>query len=698
MVWFFVFIVVRISFWGEEQNTQHYKNEDMKFYDWSVKTKLVLGTTILFVLSFAGISTFNYWHSSTALEEKITHSQLPLFAKNIRYEIESYLSKGVLPVEVVAGNTFIQEQLKSEEIDTIRVRKYLKSISNKYNTWVGFVSSKHKMFVMNQGSTRYINEKSDMWYYAFYKSEETTQFNVDSDMATGLVRLWTNHKIYDSEGNFLGVCFSSIDAATMKEFILSRKFENEGSIMVAEQEGGIIFHEDTSYVDINQEHREGHTLQTISRYTDIADKILVQKDTYFTVSGINSKLYFSTYIPEFKWYTVIELQRKSLLASVKEMLIYNLVIALVITALVIVLNVLVIDYMIVKPLKMIIQVANEFANGYLLHSLEFFTKDEIGILGNRLNRMKKKLRNIVGNIQKTSSIIVDASEELKINANNLSETSHQQAVNVEQVSSSMEEMLSNIHQNASSAEQTDTIAQDVKKDMVRVNGSVENTLNAMKDIAEKIQKVAEIASRTDMLAINAAIEASRAGAAGKGFSTVASEVRNLAESSRKTTAEIQELSNHSVGLAEESMALINEVLPKIKETSVLVQSISTANKEQKAGAETVNETILELSDIAQQNASAAEELAANAELFTEQATELTKNTSFFRLTKDENEEHMQQVRTEIEKLQNQLLELQAESNDNHSGATSSHNNTFTTHGKRIDMSSNWDDDDDRTNS
>lgn len=663
----------------------------MKFYNWSVKTKLVLGTTILFVLSFAGISAFDYWHSSTALEKKITHSQLPLFVKNIRYETESYLNKGILSVEVVAGNTFIQEQLKSEKIDTVAVRNYLKYISKKYDTWVGFVSDKHKMFVMNQGSTRYINEKSDMWYYTFYENKEKTQFNVDSDVATGLVRLWTNHKMYDTEGNFLGICFSSIDVATMKEFILSRKFEDEGAIMVVEQGGGITFHEDTTLVDINQEHKAGHTLQTIPRYKDIADKILVKKDTYFTVPGINSKLFFSTYIPEFKWYAIVELERKSLLAPVKEMLIYNLFIALVVTVLVIVLNVLVIDFMIVKPLKMIIQVANEFANGYLLHSLEFFTKDEIGILGNRLNRMKRRLRNIVGNIQKTSSIIVNASEELKTNANNLSETSHQQAVNVEEVSSSMEEMLSNIHQNASSAEQTDTIAQDVKKDMERVNTSVENTLNAMKDIAEKIQKVAEIASRTDMLAINAAIEASRAGAAGKGFSTVASEVRNLAENSRKTTVEIQELSNHSVGLAEESMALINEVLPKIKETSVLVQSISNANKEQKAGAETVNETILELSDIAQQNASAAEELAANAELFTEQASELTKNTSFFRLTKDENEEHMQQVRTEIEKLQNQLLELQADNSDRHT--TLSSKSIATAYGKRIDMSSNWDDDD-----
>jgi methyl-accepting chemotaxis protein len=223
-----------------------------------------------------------------------------------------------------------------------------------------------------------------------------------------------------------------------------------------------------------------------------------------------------------------------------------------------------------------------------------------------------------------------ASDQMQAVAQQISQGSNEQASSTEQISASMEEMASNIKQNSENAKQTELISVQASKDITEGNKAVSITVNAMKEIAEKISIVGQIAEKTDLLAINAAIEAARAGEQGKGFAVVASEVRKLAENSQAAAKQIDELSKSSVKVANESGALLVQIVPNIQKTAQLVQEISAASAEQNSGASQVNNAIMQLNQVTQQNASASEEMSASAEQLASQAEHLKELISFYK--------------------------------------------------------------------
>ena len=147
---------------------------------------------------------------------------------------------------------------------------------------------------------------------------------------------------------------------------------------------------------------------------------------------------------------------------------------------------------------------------------------------------------------------------------------------------------------------------------------------------EKIGVIGEIASQTNLLALNAAIEAARAGDAGKGFAVVASEIRKLAERSQSAAAEIVELSETTLKATEDAGAKIGTVVPGVKETAELIEDIAVACREQDSGASQISQAIIQLDGVVQQNASAAEELAAMSQNLNENAQNLVSAIEIFK--------------------------------------------------------------------
>ena len=158
--------------------------------------------------------------------------------------------------------------------------------------------------------------------------------------------------------------------------------------------------------------------------------------------------------------------------------------------------------------------------------------------------------------------------------------------------------------------------------MEEVAQASEESMNAVQDIFSKINVVVEIAEKTDLLAINAAVEAARAGDEGRGFAVVAAEVRKLAERSQRAANEIVKLAERGMIKTEESANKLKAIVPEIHETSRLVDEIATASREQEAGANQINSAIQQLSMVTQQNASSAEEMASSSEEMASQASEL----------------------------------------------------------------------------
>nr|MDA3951007.1 HAMP domain-containing protein [Spirochaeta sp.] len=146
--------------------------------------------------------------------------------------------------------------------------------------------------------------------------------------------------------------------------------------------------------------------------------------------------------------------------------------------------------------------ATELSNGNLNATLDVDQKDEIGDLAQALKNMSTRLRDIVRDIRSASENVTYGSDQLSQSAQQMSEGATEQAASAEEVSSSMEEMSSNIRQNADNALQTDKISQKSSKDADEGGQAVRETVNAMKEIAEKITIIEEIARNTNLLALN----------------------------------------------------------------------------------------------------------------------------------------------------------------------------------------------------
>ncbi|HET6762113.1 MAG TPA: methyl-accepting chemotaxis protein, partial [Longimicrobiaceae bacterium] len=258
-------------------------------------------------------------------------------------------------------------------------------------------------------------------------------------------------------------------------------------------------------------------------------------------------------------------------------------------------------------------------------------RSESDVLGTAFAEMVRRLSHTIAEVRAGAGALSAASTQVSATANSLSQGTSEQAASVEETSASLEEMGATIGQNAENSRRMEVMAVQGARDAEQSGRTVQETVEAMQTIAEKIEIIEEIAYQTNLLALNAAIEAARAGEHGKGFAVVATEVRKLAERSQGAAREISGLAGSSVAVAERSGRLLAELVPAIRGTSELVQEVSAASAEQSAGVTQINRAMAQMDQVTQRNASSAEELASTAEELSSQAEALQQLTAFFQV-------------------------------------------------------------------
>jgi methyl-accepting chemotaxis protein len=279
------------------------------------------------------------------------------------------------------------------------------------------------------------------------------------------------------------------------------------------------------------------------------------------------------------------------------------------------------------------------ADGGLIKSVKAEDRgDEIGEVARSFNSFIDKLSLIVSEVTAKADEVSTASVQVSSSAQLLSEGTSEQAASVEETAASLEEMNASIAQNAENSRQMEQMALKGAQDIEESREAVAVTVQAMTTIADKIMIIEEIAYQTNLLALNAAIEAARAGEHGRGFAVVAAEVSKLAERSQEAAKQISALASSSVKQAERSGALLNEAVPIIRETAELVQEVATASREQGTGVAQVNKAMIQVDQVTQRNAAAAEELSSTAEEMSAQAESLRQLMRFFHI--DNVERHL----------------------------------------------------------
>ncbi|HEK0905748.1 TPA: methyl-accepting chemotaxis protein [Pseudomonas putida] len=328
---------------------------------------------------------------------------------------------------------------------------------------------------------------------------------------------------------------------------------------------------------------------------------------------------------------------------------------------------------IVVPLAEAVSVAERVATGDLTQEIRIVGRDEPALLLRALSRMQESLRDTIRKIAASSDQLASASEELHTVTEDTSRGLHQQSAEIDQAATAVNQMTAAVEEVANNAVSTADASrgadqttrdgrdqvnqalssiQQLVEDVTGTSSEIEQLATSANEISRVLDVIGSIAGQTNLLALNAAIEAARAGEAGRGFAVVADEVRALAHRTQQSTAEIEQMiggiqtgteravgSMHSsqgrasgtLEIAEaagQALELIAEAIAAINQRNLVIAS---ASEEQAQVAREVDRNLVNIRDLAMQTSAGANQTSAAAQDLSRLAVELNGMVAQFKV-------------------------------------------------------------------
>ena len=489
-----------------------------------------------------------------------------------------------------------------------------------------------------------------------------------------------------ADGSTRGVAAADVYLDAISDIVGGVQLEETGGVFLVDAgTGTIIGHRDPEITGRNLSEFSG------DMYAYAAEQI---QNTKTGLSLYNDSTYIQVeQVPDSNWVAVAYVSRAEALAELGTLTMIMVIVSVVAVIFAVLLLIILVRNIIGRPVAELSGVAAKIANGELDQTIHHNSNDELGELADNfgqtvvrlrdyidyINEVSEKLKDIsegdlaftlqheylgefakikesleqislslnetLGQINVAAGQVAEGSQYVSEGAQTLSLGASQQTNAVEALASHMNEVSDGIQKTAQGAKRASQISEDVGKRILESNDKMQHMNVAIQRISEKsteihsiIKTIEDIAFQTNILALNAVVEAARAGTAGKGFAVVADEVRNLAgkssEAAKNTTAligETVEAVEEGSQMAQDTAASMMEVVAQSEEVSKLIGEIADYSAKQASATEEVISGIQQISDVVQSNMVTAEKSAAASEELSGQADMLRQLVSRFRL-------------------------------------------------------------------
>lgn len=602
------------------------------------------------------------------MSDRINSEEIPATLNAVANAIEKEINLPIIISKSMAENTFTNTWLAEGEnpaqIDSIK--NYLSSTQTNNKALTSFiVSGNSNNYYGPKGLTRTLdpNSSDNAWFYNFLKSDKQYSLDIDNDFSLNKLTLFINYRTSDGRS----VAGIGMGINQVSDLVRNYTIGEHGSAFLTDEEGNIQIHP-------NSEIKIGTNITSVYDF-DVNNGLFHKEriDVIQTSAG-EGYLLATKFIPSLNWYAVIEIPTSEIYTPINntsiQLVFLNIVVALILVSIGLWVA-LGVARPIVRAARMLESIASGDAD--LTQTMKVDTKDEVGQLAMSFN-------SFVGQLQSLISTIASNSQEVNRIAQNLAASSHstqrnteEQQQSVDMIATAMNEMGATVQEIARNADETASAAQLSSKETSKSQKIVRTSIEGINSLFEKMQSASEviqtlaqdvggissvlevirgISEQTNLLALNAAIEAARAGEQGRGFAVVADEVRTLAQRTQESTEEInsmiQKLQNgakdavaamdegietatSSVENANQAGSSLDSIIGTIGMISDLSIQVATATKEQSSVVEELNSHILNIKNMSDSTAIESKNINDQCNTLNNSSSELSDMVGSFKV-------------------------------------------------------------------